>query len=393
MPHISKRLSQISESQTVALNGLMAKMKREGKDVVALGAGEPDFDTPEHIKKAAIESINAGFTKYTPADGTMELRETICDWIKSEYGAEYQPNEVIVTCGAKHAVYEGILSVADPGDEILLPAPYWVSYPEQIKMAGANAVILDTNLENGLKITADQLRSAITSKTRLLILNSPSNPSGAVYSKKELDELVKVIKETGIYVMSDEIYDKIIYDNMPYTSLTQYPEIRDQLLLVNGVSKSFAMTGWRIGFLAGPKDLVTAIKKYQGHSTSNPTSISQKAALAGYKGDKDFLGKMTAAFTERRNYVHQRLNAMQGVTCMLPQGAFYVFPDFSWYYGKKNINTSIDLCGYLLETFNVAIVPGVAFGMDSCARLSFATSMDVLKKALDRIEEGLKSLL
>ncbi len=393
MPHISKRLSQISESQTVALNGLMAKMKREGKDVVALGAGEPDFDTPDHIKDAAIESIKAGFTKYTPADGLMDLREAICDWIKNEYGAEYQPNEVVVTCGAKHAVYEGILSVTDPGDEILLPAPYWVSYPEQIKMAGGVAKILETSQENGLKITPEQLKSAITDKTRLLILNSPSNPSGAVYNKEEIEALVKVIKETGIYVMSDEIYDMIIYDNMEYTSLTQYPEIRDQLLLVNGVSKSFAMTGWRIGFLAAHKDLITAVKKYQGHSTSNPTSISQKAALAGYNGQKDFLKEMNKAFTERRNYVHKRLNDMEGVKCMMPQGAFYAFPDFSYYFGKKNINSSIDLCGYLLEEFNVAIVPGVAFGVDTNARLSFATSMEMLEKALDRIEDGLKSLL
>ncbi len=393
MPHISKRLSQISESQTVALNSLMAKMKREGKDVVALGAGEPDFDTPDHIKDAAIESIKAGFTKYTPADGLMDLREAICDWIKDEYGAEYQPNEVVVTCGAKHAVYEGILSVTDPGDEILLPAPYWVSYPEQIKMAGGVAKILETSQENGLKITAEQLKSAITDKTRLLILNSPSNPSGAVYNKQEIDALVKVIKESGIYVMSDEIYDMIIYDNMEYTSLTQYPEIRDQLLLVNGVSKSFAMTGWRIGFLAAHKDLITSVKKYQGHSTSNPTSISQKAALAGYNGQKDFLKEMNKAFTERRNYVHKRLNDMEGVKCMLPQGAFYAFPDFSYYFGKKNINSSIDFCGYLLEEFNVAIVPGVAFGVDTNARLSFATSMEMLEKALDRIEDGLKSLL
>jgi len=393
MPHVSQRLSQISESQTVALNSLMAKMRREGKDVIALGAGEPDFDTPDHIKAAAIASIKEGFTKYTPADGIMELREAICVWLKNEYGADYVPNEIIVTCGAKHAVYEGILSVVDPGDEVILPAPYWVSYPEQIKMAGAVVKVIDSKQENGLKITARELEKAITDKTRLLILNSPSNPSGAVYDEKELQALVAVIKESGIYVLSDEIYDTIIYDGIKYTSMIKFKEIRNQVLLVNGVSKSFAMTGWRIGYLAAHKDIVTAVKKYQGHSTSNPTSISQKASLAGLLGEMDFLKTRNKAFTERRDYVHKRLNSIKGVNCMLPQGAFYAFPDLSFYFGKRGINSSKDLCGYLLENFNVAIVPGIAFGVDQNARLSFATSMQVLEKALDRIESGLKSLL
>ena len=393
MPHISKRLSQISESQTVALNSLMAKMRREGKDVVALGAGEPDFDTPDHIKQAAITSIKEGFTKYTPADGIMELREAVCAWLTKQYGADYSANEIVVTCGAKHAVYEAILAVVDPGDEVILPAPYWVSYPEQIKMAGAVARVINSKQENGLKITAAELEAAINDKTRLLILNSPSNPSGAVYEKKEVDALVSVIKKAGIYVLSDEIYDTIIYDGREYTSLIRYKEIRDQLLLVNGVSKSFAMTGWRIGYLAAHKDIVTAVKKYQGHSTSNPTSISQKASLAGLQGNIDFLKTMNKAFTERRDYVHKRLNSIKGLTCMLPQGAFYAFPDLSFYFGKNGIKGSIDLCGYLLEKFNVAIVPGIAFGVDNNARLSFATSMQVLEKALDRIESGLNSLL
>jgi len=393
MPHVSQRLSQISESQTVALNSLMAKMRRDGKDVIALGAGEPDFDTPDHIKAAAIASIKEGFTKYTPADGIMELREAICAWLKNKYGADYVPNEIIVTCGAKHAVYEGILSVVDPGDEVILPAPYWVSYPEQIKMAGAVVKVIDSKQEKGLKVTARELEKAITDKTRLLILNSPSNPSGAVYDEKELQALVAVIKESGIYVLSDEIYDTIIYDGVKYTSMIKFKEIRDQVLLVNGVSKSFAMTGWRIGYLAAHKDIVTAVKKYQGHSTSNPTSISQKASLAGLLGEMDFLKTRNKAFTERRDYVHKRLNSIKGVNCMLPQGAFYAFPDLSFYFGEKGINSSQDLCGYLLENFNVAIVPGIAFGVDQNARLSFATSMQVLEKALDRIESGLKSLL
>jgi len=393
MPHVSQRLANVCESQTVALNSLMAKMRREGKDVVALGAGEPDFDTPDFIKEEAIAAIRQGFTKYTPADGILELREAVCNWLKDEYNADYQANEVIITNGAKHAVYEGILAVVDPGDEVLLPAPYWVSYPEQIKMAGGVEKILDTKKEDGYKITPQQLEKAITSKTRLLILNSPNNPSGAVYSEAELAGLAAVIKKTGIYVLSDEIYDTIIYDQKKFTSMIKYREIRDQLLLVNGVSKSFAMTGWRIGYLAAHKDIVNAVKRYQGHSTSNPTSVSQKAALAGLLGKKDFLAVMNKAFTERRNYVHQRLTAIPGVSCMLPQGAFYAFPDFSFYYGKKGIQGSNDLCSYLLEQFNVALVPGMAFGMENNTRLSFATSMQALVKALDRIENGLKSLL
>lgn len=397
MARISKRFSQISESQTVALSSIMARLKKEGKDVVALGAGEPDFDTPNHIKEAAVDAIHLGFTKYTPAEGTIELREEIAHWLQSEYQANFKLSELIVTCGAKHAVYQAILSICDPGDEVLLPVPYWVSYPEQIKLSGAGVKLLSTTQDNGLKITAAQLSAAITTNTRLLILNSPSNPSGAVYSNSELDEITNVIRDSGIYVLSDEIYDRIVFDDSPFTSLLSYPEIREQLLYVNGVSKSFAMTGWRIGFLAANEQIITAIKKYQGHSTSNPTSISQKAALAAYRGEKDFLKEMRKAFQERRDYVLKRLLNIHGVQCTFPHGAFYAFPNISYYFGReyngKQILSSNDLCAYLLEHFGVAVVPGDAFGMDAHVRLSYATSMDILKKALDRIEDGLVSLL
>jgi len=397
MVQISRRMSQISESQTLALSGLMARLKREGKDVVALGAGEPDFDTPQHIKEAAIAAIQKGFTKYTAAEGTAELREAICRWLLEEYQAEYKPSQIVVTCGAKHAVYQAILAVCNPGDEVLLPAPYWVSYPEQIKLAGATTKFMETNERSNLKISAAQLKDAITSRTKLLILNSPSNPSGAVYDARELSSLAEVIHDSGIMVLSDEIYDKIVFDDAQFASIAQFPEIRDQLLLVNGVSKTFAMTGWRIGFLAAHQDVANAVKNYQGHSTSNPTSISQSAALTAMLGQKQFIVDMRAAFTERRNYVHHRLCAMPDVRCLLPQGAFYAFPNISAYFGKRKgdrlIQSSVDLCGYLLQDFGVAIVPGSAFGMDSHARLSFATSMAVLEKALDRIENGLKSLL
>lgn len=396
MPQISKRFSQICESQTVALNSTLAKLKREGKDVVALGAGEPDFDTPAFIKQAAVTAIEAGFTKYTPAEGILELREAICKWLVDEYGAVYQPRQVVITCGAKHAVYQGVLAVCDPDDEVILPAPYWVSYPEMIKLAGAKMVTIHPAPENDLKITPEQLKQALSPKTKLLILNSPSNPSGAVYSRQELDNLVKVIQDAGIFVLSDEIYDKIVFDDAQFASLAHYAEIRDQLLLVNGVSKSFAMTGWRIGFIAAPEKVADAVKAYQGHSTSNPASISQKAALAALLGDRGFIAEMHKAFTQRRNYVQQRLTAIPGVTCCLPKGAFYAFPNVTCCFGKRSgdrlITNSMELCAYLLEAFGVAIVPGSAFGMEGHVRLSFATSMQVLHKALDRIENGLQSL-
>ncbi len=396
MLQISKRFSQICESQTVALNSTMAKLKREGKDVVALGAGEPDFDTPDFIKQAAIAALHQGFTKYTPAEGIIELREAICKWLSDDYKAEYKPRQVVITCGAKHAVYQGVLAVCDPGDEVILPAPYWVSYPEMIKLAGASMVTIHPTPENQLKITPEQLKRALSPKTKLLILNSPSNPSGAVYNRQELDSLVRVIKDAGIFVLSDEIYDKIVFDDARFASLANYPEIKEQLLLVNGVSKSYAMTGWRIGFIAAPEQVADAIKAYQGHSTSNPTSISQKAALAALLGDKGFIAEMHEAFTRRRNYVQQRLTAMPGVTCCLPKGAFYAFPNIGFCFGKRNgdrtVNNSMELCAYLLEDYGVAIVPGSAFGMEGHVRLSFATSMEILKKALDRIENGLTSL-
>ncbi|MDZ7724523.1 MAG: pyridoxal phosphate-dependent aminotransferase [candidate division KSB1 bacterium] len=392
MPHISKRFSQISESKTVALNSVMAKMKREGKDVVGLGAGEPDFDTPDHIKKAAINAIEQGFTKYTPADGMFDLKTAIADWLLAERSIQYEPKQIVVTCGAKHAVYESIAAVCDPGDEVILPAPYWVSYPEQIKLAQAEIKAVKTGPDNGLKITAKQLEKTISSKTRLLILNSPGNPSGAVYTKEELADIADVIAESGVYVLSDEIYDQIVFDDMEYASMADFhQQLGDQLIYINGVSKSFAMTGWRIGFLAAHADIATAIKKYQGHSTSNPSSISQKAAYAGYVEDKQFVKEMRKAFQERRDFVHDRLNAMPNVSCMLPKGAFYAFPDFSAYYGGS-ITSSLEFCAYLLEEHRAAIVPGVAFGMDAHARLSVATSMQNLEKALERIETGLKAL-
>lgn len=394
---LAQRMVRMVESQTVALNSTLARLKREGKDVVALGAGEPDFDTPDHIKEAAMTAIRQGYTKYTPAEGSLELREAIARWLEQTYQVHYPAREIVITTGAKFAVFQAILAVCDPGDEVVLPSPYWVSYPEMIQLAEATTRILVPANRASLKITAAELRRAITPRTRLVILNSPSNPSGAVYTRAELAELAAVIRDTGVYLLADEIYDQIVFDAAGFASFTGFPEIREQLLLVNGVSKSFAMTGWRIGFLAAPAEVAAAVVKYQGHTTSNPASISQKAALMAYQGSKDFIAAMRSAFQERRDYVYGRLMAIPQLRCQLPQGAFYAFPDVSAYYGvEKNghvITGSVSLCHYLLQEFGVAIVPGVAFGMDTHVRLSYATSMAELEKALDRIERGLHSLL
>lgn len=396
MKTLAQRIQTIEESQTVALNAILARLKREGRDVIALGAGEPDFDTPDYIKQAAIDAINEGFTKYTPAEGIHELRQSISKWIETEYGVLYNPNQIVVTCGAKSAVFQAILSICDPGDEVILPIPYWVSYPEQIKLADAKIRYLEPASSESLKISAPQLEKALNNRTKLLILNSPNNPSGAVYTHDELTQLIRVIKDSGIFVLADEIYDKIVFDNMPYSSLCQFPDVRDQVILVNGVSKTFAMTGWRIGYLAANEQIAIAVKKYQGHSTSNATSISQKAAFAAMCGNRVFIEMMHEAFTERRNYVHRRLCAMPQIQCRLPEGAFYAFPNISAYFGRRKdgflINDSKSFCAYLLEKYSVALVPGIAFGMDTNVRLSFATSMENLHKALDRIEQGLESL-
>lgn len=392
MLDISKRLQQISESQTVALTSLLLQMKRDGQDVVSLGAGEPDFQTPSHVKRAGIQAIKSDDTKYTAVSGIFELRQAITNWIEQEYGARYTPDNIVVTCGAKHAIYQSLMAICDPGDEILVPAPYWVSYPEQIKLAGGIFKPLWPDTHD-LKITAAHLEKVISSTTKVLILNSPTNPTGAVYSKRELDDIAGVIAQSGIFVISDEIYDQIVYD-APFASLAVYDNIREQLVYVNGVSKSFAMTGWRIGFAAADKRIAAAIVKYQGHSMTHPATISQRAAQTAYQSEKNFIKEMLAAYQKRRDYVMQRLSAMPHVKCAPPQGTFYAFPEVSSYYNRDmGINDSMALCYYLLQHSGVAIVPGAAFGMDAHVRLSFATSMNTLEMAFDRLESGLQSLL
>ena len=383
----------LGESQTVGLTSLTNDLIRRGNDVVTLGVGEPDFETPENIKQAGIRAIRQGYTKYTAADGLFELKQAIISWLEEKYNASYSPGEIVVTGGAKQAVAQAIFAVCDPRDEVIVPKPYWVSYPELVRFAGATVKHISTTPDSNLKITAAQLERAITPKTRMLILNSPGNPSGAVYQAEELQEIVDIIRMSGIFVLADEVYDQIVYDDKPFASLSSFAEIKDQLLYVNGVSKSFAMTGWRLGFLAANKDIAAAVKKYQGHTTSNASTISQHAAIEAYLGEKTFIQDMVSAYQQRRDYVVKRLKNLEKVECVLPQGAFYAFPDFSAYYNNDSgLSSSIEFCNYLLKEVNVAIVPGIAFGMDRHVRISYAASTATLEKALDRIEAGLESI-
>ena len=394
---VSKCVSRIEESITLAITAKAKAMKAQGLDVVGLSAGEPDFDTPENIKQAAIKAIQDGVTKYTPSAGLPALRAAVARKFEKDNGLSYKPEQIIIGCGAKHSVFIAIMTLIDEGDEVIIPTPYWVSYPEMVKVAGGKPVIVETTKENGLKLTAAQLSAAIKARTKLLILNSPSNPSGMVYSKDELRALAEVVKKAGIYVLSDEIYEKILYDGAVHYSIAALdPKVYERTITINGVSKSYSMTGWRIGYTAGPLDIVKGMGRLQSQEISNATSISQMAAIEALEGPQDSVAMMVKAFDERRVYLVDRLNAIPGVSCIKPQGAFYAFPDFSAYHGKsfngKKIQGSVDLSNYLLEEMKVGVVPGGGFGTDANQRLSYATSMAAIKKGLDRIEEGLKKL-
>ncbi|MBW7995427.1 MAG: pyridoxal phosphate-dependent aminotransferase [Candidatus Glassbacteria bacterium] len=394
---VSQCVSRIEPSITLAITAKAKAMKAEGIDVVGLSAGEPDFDTPDNIKQAAIKAINDGFTKYTPAVGIPPLRQAIAEKFKKDNGLDYALEQVIVNCGAKHSVFLAVMALVDPGDEVIIPAPYWVSYPEMTKAAGGTPVIVETTAESEYKITAQQLKDATTPKSRLLILNSPSNPSGMVYSRQELTELAEVLRDSSVYVISDEIYEKILYDGAEHVSIaTLDEEVFSRTIVINGASKCYSMTGWRIGYAAGPLDVIKGMGKLQSQETSNPTSISQVAALEALQGPQDSVAMMVRAFDERRKYLVGRLNSIDGVSCIMPRGAFYAFPDFSAYHGRsadgKKIGGSVGLSDYLLEKSHVAVVPGGGFGLDANQRLSYATSMEMLEKALDRIEEGLAAL-
>ncbi|MFQ5707242.1 MAG: pyridoxal phosphate-dependent aminotransferase [bacterium] len=394
--NFAKRIEKIQPSQTVAVTGMVAALRRQGKNVIDLGAGEPDFDTPQVIKEAAIGAIKAGFTKYTPNTGFHDLKVAICAKLANDNHLQYAPEQIVVTCGAKHAIINTLLALCEEGDEVLIPSPYWTSYPEQVRFVGATPVYLQTDESTNFKIVPDQLKEAMTSQTKLLILNSPANPTGAVYSKTELETLYEVLKETNTLVISDEIYEKIIYDGQPHVSIASFASFKERVILVNGVSKAFAMTGWRIGYLAATPEIVKAVSKIQSHSTSNPCSISQKASLAALSADQGIVKNMVLEFDRRRRFLVDRLNGLPGIHATLPQGAFYMFPNVSKYFGLQcngvAIHNTSDFCQYVLQENGVALVPGEAFGSKEHIRISYAASLEVLEKAVARIGAALRKL-
>ena len=390
--HLSHRVQSVKPSATLAITARAKELKAQGKDIIGLGAGEPDFDTPDHIKQAAIEAIQAGFTKYTAVDGTPGLKQAIIAKFQRDNGLTYQPDQVLVSCGGKQSFFNMAQAYLNPGDEVIIPAPYWVSYPDMVLLAEGKPVILQAGLEQGFKITPEQLRGAITDNTRLVVLNSPSNPTGVAYSKTELAALGEVLLEyPNILIASDDMYEHILWADEPFSNIvTACPALYDRTLVMNGVSKAYSMTGWRIGYAAGPQWLVKAMKKVQSQSTSNPTSISQIAAEAALNGDQGCISEMLSAFKQRHDYVVNELNRIKGVKCLPSQGAFYSFPDMrDAIAALEGINNDVELAEYLLNEAGVAMVPGSAFGQPGYMRLSFATSMENLSEALKRIGDRL----
>ncbi|MBC8413600.1 MAG: pyridoxal phosphate-dependent aminotransferase [Nitrospira sp.] len=395
---LAARTNSIKPSPTLAMNAKATALKASGVDIVNFGVGEPDFDTPDNIKEAAIKAIRDGFTKYTAVGGIDPLKQAIVEKFKNDNGLEYKKSEILVSCGAKHSLYNIAEALFGPGDEVIIPAPFWVTYPDQVLLNDAVPVIVETDESNSFQVTPDQLKSKITSNTKAIILNSPSNPTGLGYDRECLQTIAELAIEHDFYIISDEIYEKMIYDGFKHISIaTLGEEVKKRTIVVNGLSKSHAMTGWRIGFTAGPEDITKAMTNIQSQSTSNPTSISQKAAVEALTGPQDFLPEMLAAFDTRRKYMVQRLNNMPGVTCKTPVGAFYAFPNISSYFGKSFqgsvIKDSLELSTYWLEHAGVAAVPGSAFGDDKYIRLSYATSMENIEKGLNGIEKALKNLV
>ena len=385
---ISQGAASLSPSLTLAIDAKAKAMKAAGEDVVGFGAGEPDFDTPQHIKDAAAKALAAGFTKYTPSSGIPELREAIAEKFKRENGLSYKPSQVIVSCGGKHSCYNVILATCGAGDEVVIPAPYWLSYPEMAKLAGAKPVILQTTDKTEFKVTPAQLRNAITPNTRLFILNSPSNPTGSVYSPEEIKALGDVCVEKNVLIMSDEIYEHLLYDGAKHKSVASFSaEHLERTIIVHGFAKAWSMTGWRLGFLAAPEPIAKAIDAVQSHSTSNPCSFAQKGGVAALTGPQDHLVQWLAEFDKRRRFAHTKLNSIPGISCVNAKGAFYLFPNISGT-GLK----SSEFCAKLLETEKVAAVPGIAFGADDYIRLSYATSMANIEKGLNRIERFCRKL-
>jgi len=393
---LSNRVKGIKPSPTLAITAKANQMKADGVDVVGFGAGEPDFDTPENIKKACIDSLLAGNTKYTPVPGTNGARDAVIEKLKRDQGLEYARNQIVISCGAKHTLYNIFQALVGEGDEVLIPAPYWVSYPDQVILASAEPVIVETSEANNFIPTVAELDKVTTSRTKVLVINSPSNPTGGAATREQLEEIAKFAVKKDLIVISDEIYEKIIYDGFEFTSIAQLPGMVERTVLVNGLSKAYSMTGWRIGYAAAPTNLVGAITNIQSQSTSNPVSFVMPAVEEALNGPQGFIDTMVAEFDRRRLYMCDRLNAMDGVSCFRPQGAFYVFPNFSGLYGRKFKNKAIvnsgEFADYLLDEAKVAIVSGNAFGADDYARLSYAIAMGNIEKGLDRIETAIAAL-
>ena len=385
---LANRVSELTPSLTLAIDSKAKALRAEGVDIYSFGAGEPDFDTPEHIKVAAIEALNAGFTKYTPSSGTAELRAAISEKFKRDNNLDYKPSEIIVSNGAKQSCFNAILAVCGEGDEVIIPAPFWLSYPEMVRLAGAEPIIVQTTQENDWKITPEQFEEAMSPRTKMIIINSPGNPTGSVYTKEELRAIVEVAADEEIMILSDEIYESLTYDGAEHVSIASLtPEARDLTITVNGFSKAYAMTGWRIGYLGAPEKIAKAIDSLQSHSTSGPCSFAQKGAFAAITGDQQCVAEMREEFNIRREYIYQRLSAIPNVTAVKPKGAFYILANIS-----KLGMTSTNFADRLLTKANVAVVPGIAFGDDRVVRFSYATGLDVIKPGLDRFEEFCKTL-
>jgi aspartate aminotransferase len=379
----AERVQKLTPSLTLAIDAKAKALKAQGVDVIGFGAGEPDFDTPEHIKAAAMGSLDAGFTKYTPSSGIPELREAIAEKLKKDNGLDYEPSQIIVTCGAKHACFNAFLATINPGDEVLIPAPYWLSYPEMVKLAGGEPVIVPTSAENNYKLTPDLFREYTSPLTKTVVLNTPGNPTGTVYTENELAALVEVALDDDIQILSDEIYEKLIYGDAKHVSVASFSnEVYNSTIVVNGFSKPYAMTGWRLGYLAAPKEVAARIDSLQSHSTSNATSFAQKGALAAYKGPQDSVEEMRLAYDKRRLRITELLDGISSLSYVKPEGAFYVLVDIS-----RTGQTSVEFAEKLLEQQKVAVVPGVAFGNDQTIRLSYATSLENIEEGLKRIKK------
>ncbi len=397
MSILSNRAKSLKPSPTLAINAKAKSMQAQGIHVISFGAGEPDFDTPQNIKQAAKKAIDDGFTKYTPVGGTDDLKDAIIKKFQRDSGLTYKRSEIMASCGGKHSFYNLAQAIFGQGDEVIVPAPYWVSYPPMVALADATPVIAETKEKNEFKITPEELKKAVTPKTKALIINSPSNPTGSAYTKGELEKIAEMAISKNFFVISDEIYEKIVYDGFQFTSIASLSEeMKKKTIIVHGVAKTYAMTGWRIGYTAGSEEIISAMNNIQSQSTSNPTSIAQKASVEALIGPQNEVEKMVSAFGQRRNYIVDRLNKIPGVSCYKPVGAFYVFPNFSSYYGKsyqgKKIENSTMLADYLLDVARVAMVPGVEFGADPFERLSYATSTEDIKEGINRLEEALKKL-